>query len=108
MELFKVSDNNITGSLPSTMGNWESVLAFEVDGNKLSVAPLPKLPFDGMMSPNCKLLDHFSGSNAFACPWPEGAKQACAKRHGEDDDYNGNWRSITNKDCRRNQSSPVL
>jgi hypothetical protein len=96
LEFFGVEGNNIGGSLPSSMNQWHNLRELYVGGNKLSVAPLPNLPFAHFYEQTCLLIDHYeykNDTNAFACPWPVGATTACTRND------NGTNVPLTNADC---------
>jgi hypothetical protein len=81
MMQFHANGNKLTGSIPATVGNWEKLMAFTVHQNQLSGGVLPPLPFDKMSYPNCQLFGH-PRRNAFYCPWPQGATEKCAENNG--------------------------
>jgi hypothetical protein len=89
---FDVWSNHLTGTVPATVTNWKVVKAFSVDHNQIAGGALPPMPFTKMW--NCNLLDHPSGSNAFNCPWPQGATEKCTKF----DDV-GKYVNVTDSDC---------
>jgi hypothetical protein len=93
---FRVLDDSVRGPIPASVAKWTSIANFQVFGNMLSGGELPALPFDKITKPNeCKLIDHIrGGSNSFNCPWPAGVTANCFKNIG-----NGDWVSITDKDC---------
>jgi len=74
MTHFAVASNELSGTIPASVGNWRAIEFFDVRLNKLS-GLVPDMEF-GKMDGNCHLLlDAVVGR--FACPWPAGAKAAC-------------------------------
>ena len=104
---FSVSSNNLTGSVPLTTRKWTKLTlasagAIDVSKNALSGGPLPALPFAQMpQAPawaRCRLSNaYYGGTNAFECPWPKGATEACVK-WVQNGTLTG-WAPITDADC---------
>ena len=87
--LFDVDNNDLSGTVPASLGNWRKIERFAVDENRFS-GVLPAMSFSTMN--DCYLL-HDPAMDSFACPWPAGAKEVCFK------DGSSGWVPITNDDC---------
>ena len=78
---FAVDGNLLHGTVPASVGRWKNIRDIHLDSNQL-VGELPAMPFEqltGCGLDSCCVLLMDSGSNAFSCPWPEGAMAHCDK-----------------------------
>ena len=90
--MFSVYDNQLSGSVPASAAKWKAMKQFELNINHFSPTVLPALDFVKMT--HCNLLDPSDGgSNAFHCPWPQGATAKCYKWKGSKNV------AITDSDC---------
>jgi hypothetical protein len=94
-----VNDNNLHGTIPASIaaaGSWPRLRSFRVDGNHLT-GVLPPLAFNTTAVSDCLLIYHKKwGTNAFDCPWPEGATSVCKKW---DDNTSAFDALVTDADC---------
>ena len=92
---FRVQGNQFQGTIPAAVSSWRKLTTFNVAGN-FFVGDFPVLPFENMPGdpgPGCYPYGVENHTNSFSCPWPAGATEHCEK-------YNGStWVLITDFDC---------
>lgn len=69
-----LEDNNMVGTLPSSMSNLVNLTSINIAGNYLT-GPVPELPWSNMRPYLCQLIGRGDGgrTNLYDCPLPAGA-----------------------------------
>ena len=86
-----MSANDLSGTVPASVGNWSKIERLFLDGNRFS-GLLPNMSFSDMTY--CYL-----DANSFACPFPAGAMDSCKKLSSTDALGQKTYVSLTDGDC---------